>query len=67
LTKYYYKPVVELVEKVYLENAKKEFFEDGRFDLDAELMVEAESEEDSLKIRMGLTDIRMWVLDRTED
>jgi hypothetical protein len=66
LPKYYYKPIVEKVEEIYFENAKKDFFQNGRFDLNATVVVEAENEDEALKIRMGITDIRMWVLDHVE-
>ena len=67
MPKYYYKPIVDKVEEIYLQNAKKSFFENGKYDLNIVVVVEANSEEESLEMRKGVTDIRMWELDHTEE
>ena len=69
MSKYYYRVDLDVMEKTYLENAKTDFFkdEDVRNSFNAELLVVANNEEESQRIREGITDIRMWVLDRTED
>jgi hypothetical protein len=67
LPKYYYKPIVDKVEEIYLQNAKKPFFENGKYDLTITVVVEAKSEEESLQMRKGVTDIRMWELDHIEE
>jgi hypothetical protein len=69
LPKYYYKVLPDVMEDVYLENAKTDFFKDeeSKQKFNAELCVIADNEEDSLKIRVGVSDIRMWELDRIEE
>jgi len=67
LPKYYYKPIIEKVEEIYLQNAKKPFFENGNYDLNIAIVVDAQSEEESLQMRIGVTDIRMWELDYIEE
>lgn len=57
-----YRPLVEKVDEVYKENTGRSFFENGEFDLSIELIVTADTEEQADKIRMGVTDIRMWEL-----
>jgi len=66
--KYTYTVDVPKMEEIYLENAKKELFENDqdRQRFNAELVITADSEEEALKIRIGMTDIRMWELARTE-
>ena len=68
MPKYYYKVDLDVMEKTYLENAKEYFFrnDDIRNRFNAELVVIADSEQESQRIREGITDIRMWVLDRIE-
>lgn len=69
LSKYIYKVVLDVVEKEYLKNAGEEFFktEEERAVFNAELVINASSEEESYAIRRGMTDIRMWELDRIEE
>lgn len=64
MNKYTYKVNVEVMEEVYLDNAKVDFFADpaDREKFNAELIVYAENEEDSYKIRSGITHIPMWEL-----
>ena len=69
MPKYYYKVKLDVMEKTYLKNAKTDFFkeDDARNCFNAELLVVANNEEESQRIREGVTDIRMLVLDRVED
>jgi hypothetical protein len=69
LSKYIYKIVLDSMEEIYLKNAGRVFFntEEERQAFNAELVIEADSPEQSLAMRIGMTDIRMWELDRIED
>jgi hypothetical protein len=69
LAKYIYKVVLDVMEKEYLKNAQEEFFktEEERSAFNAELVINASSEDESYAIRRGMTDIRMWELDRIEE
>jgi hypothetical protein len=68
MTKYIYKVKLENMEATYFEHTKTDFFanDDERSKFNAVLIVEADSEQESEKIRMGMTYIRMWELDHTE-
>jgi hypothetical protein len=57
------------MEEIYLKNAGRIFFntDEERQAFNAELVIEADSPEQSLAMRIGMTDIRMWELDRIED
>lgn len=59
----------DVMEKTYLANAGEEFFknDEERAAFNAELVIDATSEEQSRAIRIGMTDIRMWELDRVEE
>lgn len=59
MKKYYFKPKLEIVERVYLENAGYEYDVDSST-FNAMLIVEAEDEDVCQKIRGGITDIKMW-------
>lgn len=69
MSKYIYKIVLDSMEEIYLKNAGRVFFntEEERQAFNAELVIEADSPEQSLAMRIGMTDIRMWELDRIED
>lgn len=69
MAKYIYKVVLDVMEKEYLKNAGEEFFktEDDRNAFNAELVINAADEDGSYAIRRGMTDIRMWELDRVEE
>jgi hypothetical protein len=62
MNKYIYKVNIDVMEKVYFENAKVDFFANpiDREKFNAELIIYAENEEDSIKIRSGITHIPMW-------
>lgn len=66
--KYIYGVDIEKMEETYFEHTQRDFFanEDERKRFNAELIINADSEEESKKIRIGMTDIRMWKLLRTE-
>lgn len=69
MSKYIYKIVLNSMEEIYLQNAGRVFFntDEERQAFNAELVIEADSPEQSLAMRIGMTDIRMWELDRIED
>jgi len=69
MSKYYYRVDLDVMEKTYLENAKTDFFkdDDSRNRFCTQLVVVADNEQESQRMREGITDIRMWVLDRIED
>lgn len=69
MPKYIYKVLLQPMEDLYLQNAGRVFFntDEEREAFNAELVVEADSPEQSLAIRIGMTDIRMWELDRIEE
>lgn len=62
MPKYIYKPVVDKIKEVYLENAKQEY--NPGFDIEStvRLVIEADSEADADQARIGFIDIRMWEL-----
>lgn len=57
------------MEEVYFEHTAQKFFanDEQRHKFNAELVIEADSEEESMQMRIGMTDIRMWELLRTEE
>ena len=65
--KYYYSIDEDICADIYKENAKRDLFADGHYPLAMTLVVEADSEEESYKIRIAATDIRMWKLDKYEE
>jgi hypothetical protein len=67
LPKYYYTAIKEVVDAMYKENTGVDFFADPEFELTLELVVTAENEDASRAMRIGVTDINMWKLDRIED
>lgn len=67
MPKYYYKAIPEIVDAVYKHHTGVDFFADPEFELTLELVVTAENEEASRAMRIGVTDINMWRLDRVED
>lgn len=56
------------MEATYLENAQRELFDSNeqRNKFNAELIIEADNEDEALQMRIGMTDIRMWDLDHIE-
>lgn len=67
MPKYYYKPILSMVQESYLENAKKEYSPGIDIESNVRLVVEADLEEESDQARYGIIDIRMWELDKVED
>ncbi len=67
--KYTYIVDLDKMEETYFEHTKQDFFEspEQRVKFNAELIINADSEEEALKIRMGMTDIRMWELLKAEE
>ena len=64
MRRYEYKVNVEVMEEVYRQNTGVDFFENpaDRDKFNAKLIVYAENEDDSFKIRSGITHIPMWEL-----
>jgi hypothetical protein len=69
MNKYTYKVDTKVMEEVYLLNTNTDFFADpaDREKFNAELVIYAENEDDSFKIRSGITHIPMWELKSTEE
>lgn len=67
--KYIYGVDLEKMEEVYFANTQTNFFasDEERAKFNAQLVVEANTEEEAIRMRMGMTDINMWVLLRTEE
>ena len=65
LPKFYYKPVLEKVQEAYLANAQTDYVSLIDIESNVRLVIEADSEEDADKARIGFVDIRMWDLDQT--
>lgn len=63
LPKYIYKPILEKVQEVYLENAQKEYIAGFDIESNVRLVIEAETEELADLSRYGFVDIRMWELE----
>jgi hypothetical protein len=68
LPKYIYTVILDVMEKTYLDNAQVPFFftDEERNAFNAELVIDAKDEAQADKIRLGMTDTRMWELNRTE-
>jgi hypothetical protein len=66
--KYIYTVDLDKMDDVYFEHTQRRFFQsdDQRQKFNAELVVEADSEDEALQMRIGMTDIRMWNLNRIE-
>jgi hypothetical protein len=67
LPKYYYNPVKEVVQATYLEHTGVDLFADADYKINVQLVVDAKDEAESEKMRVSITDIRMWELDKVED
>ena len=68
MPKYIYTVILDVMEKTYLDNAQVPFFftDEERNAFNAELVINAETEAQAERIRVGMTDTRMWELNRTE-
>jgi hypothetical protein len=66
--KYIYTINLDKMEEVYLEHTKRDFFlnDEERQKFNVKIVVEANSEEESQQMRIGMSDIRMWELTNTE-
>lgn len=66
--KYVYNVDIEKMEETYFEHTKTNFFadENERNLFNAELVIYANSEQEAERMRMGMTDIRMWKLIHNE-
>jgi hypothetical protein len=67
LPKYYYKPVLSVIEEMYLKNAGTDFKPSINIEESVRIVVEADSQEAADNSRIGYVDIRMWELDKVED
>ena len=67
LPKYYYKPIVSLINEIYKENAGVEFKPSIDIESNVRIVVEADNQDDADNSRIGYLDIRMWELDKVED
>lgn len=67
--KYIYEIDIDQMEAIYFSHTNINFFNNDkeREKFNVQLIVQADSEEDSYKMRTGMSDIRMWNLLRTED
>lgn len=66
--KYIYTVDLDVMEGRYLQNTETNFFanDEERNKFNANLTIEADTEDEALRMRMGMTDITMWQLLRTE-
>ena len=66
--KYIYTVDLAVMEDRYIQNTETNFFanDEDRKKFNATLIVEADSEDEATKMRMGMTDITMWKLVGTE-
>lgn len=64
MRRYEYRVNVKVMEDTYFSHTNTDFFKDDleRQKFNAKLVVYAENEEESLNMRKGFTDIRMWEL-----
>jgi hypothetical protein len=69
LSSYKYKVDIETLKEIYMSHTGRNVYDDlGNVDFDkATLFVTAEDEQESIAIRKGLTDVRMWTLESVED
>jgi len=67
--KYIYTVDLSKMEEVYFSNTQTNFFadEEERTKFNAQLVIEADTEQESTRMRMGMTDINMWQLLSTEE
>lgn len=59
MKEYYFRPILDVVKRVYLENAGSDYETNEDF-FNATLVVKAEDEDACQQIRGGITDITMW-------
>lgn len=67
MPKYHYKPILSVINEVYVKNAGVEFKPGIDIESNVRLIVEADSEDVADKARYGYVDINMWELDKVED
>jgi hypothetical protein len=67
--KYIYGVNLAKMEEVYFTHTNTDFFADDeqRTKFNAKIVIEADSEEEATRMRMGITDITMWEQLPTED
>jgi hypothetical protein len=62
LPKFYYKPILEVIEEKYLINAEKAYEPGFDIEPNVRLVIEADTQELADLSRYGFVDIRMWEL-----
>jgi hypothetical protein len=62
LNKYYYKPVLKVIEETYLQNASREYQTSIDIESDVRLVINANTPEDAHEAMVGFVDVRMWEL-----
>ncbi len=67
LPKYYYKPVLDVIQEMYKKNAGSEFKPSIDIESNVRIVIDADSQETADTSRIGFIDIRMWELDKVED
>lgn len=67
MPKYYYKPVISVINEMYLKNSGTDFKPSINIEESVRIVVEADSQEAADSSRIGYIDINMWELDKVED
>ncbi len=67
MPKYYYKPVLDVIQEMYKKNAGSEFKPSIDIESNVRIVIDADSQETADTSRIGFIDIRMWELDKVED
>lgn len=62
LPKFIYKPIIEKIREVYLDNAGQEYNPGSDIESNVRLVIEADTEALADDARIGFIDIRMWEL-----
>lgn len=62
MPKFYYKPILEVIEEKYLINAEKAYEPGFDIESNVRLVIEADTEELADLSRYGFVDISMWEL-----
>lgn len=62
MPKFYYKPIFEKIQEIYLVNAKKDYEPGFDIESNVRLVIEADTQELADLSRYGFVDIGMWEL-----
>lgn len=63
MPKFIYKPIIEKIREVYLDNAGQEYNPGLDIESNVRLVIEADTQALADDSRIGFIDIRMWELD----